>query len=136
VPVRSVEKVVTLDLPVESGTVQAPVCLASDDGRTYAPRPQDGVSGGWIDLSVVIPAAGEYQLSAEVYWLDEEGNSLFVSVDGGPESLLGNTGNLREWTLVAGPKYALTAGVHTVRVRTREDGARLRSVRLTNHMGS
>jgi len=147
VPVRSVEKVVTLDLPVESGTVQAPVCLASDDGRTYAhaprgadfvaaPRPQDGVSGGWIDLSVVIPAAGEYQLSAEVYWLDEEGNSLFVSVDGGPESLLGNTGNLREWTRVAGPKYALTAGVHTVRVRTREDGARLRSVRLTNHMGS
>jgi len=62
---------------------------------------------------------------------------MIVSVDGGPEAIwhFGSRGSW-QWERVtsnyASKKWNLSAGVHTIRFRTREDGARLDLVELSS----
>ena len=82
-----------------------------------------------------IPVAGDYVLWAEVHWEDAKGNSWYVSVDAGEPSVFGNDPRYQHWHWVQGGTYRLGKGAHTVQFRTREEGARVRRIRLTNDAG-
>jgi len=80
-------------------------------------------------MDIWVPKAGRYWIWGRVWGLDWTGDSFYVSVDGGPRvtwyisrgswqwERVTATGALKSWYLSAGP--------HTIRIRTREDGAKL-----------
>jgi hypothetical protein len=140
---ESVPKVARLRVTAAQADLTAPMVLAGTGDQAYVhtprgpdfvekPRPNDGVSGGLARWTVEVPAEGEYTCWAEVQWLDEGGNSFSIRFDGGPEQLLGNTGAIGPWVWIEGPRVRLPAGKHTIQVRTREDGSRLRRFVLTS----
>ena len=64
--------------------------------------------------------------------MDDAGNSFSIAIDDEPEQILGNTGEIGPWIWIEGPRLRIAKGRHTIRVRTREDGSRIRSLRLTS----
>jgi len=138
-----VEGLVRIDAGADRARLTLPMVLDASEPTPYAhtprdesflpqPRPQDGKAGGYATWTLEVPTKGRYTLWAQVYWLDAEGNSLFASIGSGEEAVFGNSGDMMEWIWVKGATVPLEAGPHTVRIRTREDGARVRTVRLTN----
>ena len=137
--VRAIARLVRIERTAKQGTVRRPVAVERDFATTPRtpdfpgkPRPRDGKTGGHIAWTVNVPAAGQYALEAEVYWVDDKGNSWYEAVDRGEERTLGNNPAYLRWHWVRGGIYDLSAGEHTIRIRTREDGARLRRIVLTN----
>ena len=139
----AVPTVVRQTIPASAAALTAPMILdrtqqppAAHTPRgpkfLHEPRPQDGVSGGSALFTLDIPRAGRYHLAADVYWLDAEGNSFYIQVDNAPEKLLGNTGEYSKWLWTDAGAFDFAAGQHTVRIRTREDGALLRGLRVSN----
>lgn len=96
------------------------------------PQPEDRPAGGYARFTLDVQVDGEYTIWSEVCRLDEAGNSISLAVDEGAAACLGNRAPLGVWTWVSGPRVRLAAGGCKLRVRTREDGARLRRVGLTN----
>jgi len=143
---EAMDQWVEIDLSADQATITAPMVRETLEGRVclhtprtpetaLKPRPQDRPEGGHADFGLDLPAAGRYGVSAEVFWLDEEGNSLFLSVDGGPERAFGNAGPKQRWFRVEAAVVELVAGRHSLRVRTREDGARIAGIRLERRPG-
>ena len=141
--VRAIERVVRIELTPDKAALAAPMALDTSGETPYLhtprapefvpePRPQTGEAGGHATFVVDVPAEGEYGVEADVFWLDGEGNSLYISIDGEPDRLLGNSGDMARWITVADKPVHLTQGKHTIRVRTREDGARLSRLLLHN----
>jgi hypothetical protein len=144
--VQAVDQLVELLLGVETAVLTPPMVCETLDGRlcthtprtpqtALKPRPQDRPEGGSAQFTVEVPTAGRYVLVADVFWLDEEGNSFYLAVDNGPDRSFGNTGPKRSWTRVEAAVADLAAGRHTLRVRTREDGARLAGLTLERRPG-
>ncbi len=94
---------------------------------TPRPLPADHRTGGYADFQFELPTAASVQVWIRALWLDGGGNSFWVSVDGGPESVIGND-EASGWHWVKGPRYSLAAGRHTLRIHDRETGARLDKV--------
>ncbi|MBI2298728.1 MAG: hypothetical protein HYU66_07230 [Armatimonadetes bacterium] len=138
--VKALPRIVRVEAQASAAEVTAPMVLAPEGwlhtprGPGFVPRPQpeDGRSGGYAGFTLDVPADGEYTVWGEVHWLDEAGNSFSLAVNEGSEVLMGNRGAVGVWTWVAGPRVPLAAGRCKLRLRTREDGARLRRVALTN----
>jgi hypothetical protein len=142
VVVRAVKRIVRIEAGVAAAQVSAPMVVAGQAVEAYAHTPRradfvakphapDGAVGGAATWTLELPVETEYELSAEVKWRDDEGNSFYLSVDGGPEQVLGNTGAMNQWLWVAQPRVRLTAGRHTFRIRSREDGAQVRRICLS-----
>jgi hypothetical protein len=140
---RSVPVLERRRLLAEDAGIKAPMRLVGTGDQAYvdAPRPadfkgdpleKDGSDGGCAMWSVKATGASELTLWAEVKWMDQKGNSFYLSVDGQPETVLGNSGSVGPWTWVKGPTLQLAPGAHIIRVRTREEGAQLGSLWLTN----
>ncbi|MCE5239746.1 hypothetical protein LLH23_14865 [bacterium] len=137
VAVAAMAQIVRIEKTAAEGQLQAPFVLDRDKAAT-APRDasftgnprQPGERVGWIAWGIDVPVAGSYMLSADCWWLDDKGNSLFLQVDDGPEVVFGNDGEMGRWHVVrAGEALRLTAGRHVIRLVNREDGAKVR--RLT-----
>ena len=79
-----------------------------------------------------VPVAAEYTLLADCYWLDDKGNSFYAVVDDGEPAEFGNDSQMNRWHWVRGKTYDLAPGEHTVSLRSREDGSRVRGIILTN----
>ncbi|MGQ9731919.1 MAG: hypothetical protein ACUVX8_11695 [Candidatus Zipacnadales bacterium] len=90
--------------------------------------------GGYILFKITIPESGNYALWVRMWAFDGCGNSYFVVVDDKPpQTIAQTTYKTWKWTK-ATQLYALTAGVHTVKIQNREDGARCDQILLTNDL--
>ncbi|NLF15744.1 MAG: hypothetical protein GX595_00585 [Lentisphaerae bacterium] len=146
VDAMALDRLVDLRLEPAQAEVVAPMVLETLAGRpclhtprtpqtVLKPRPQDRPEGGLARFTVDIPVAGRYAILADVFWIDGEGNSLYIGIDDGPDRSFGNQDALDAWLQVEAASLTLTAGQHTLRVRTREDGARLGGLRLERRPG-
>ena len=142
VHVQAIAKLLRIERTAKQGVLEKPVVVQDDFATTPRPpdfpgkpRPTDGKTGGHITWELQVPAPGRYAVMAEVYWLDDKGNSWYESIGGADERVFGNDPNYLRWHWVRGGTYNLAAGEHRVRFRTREDGARVRRVVLTNDVG-
>ena len=140
VPMVAVPVLVKIQKSAAEGQLQPPFALDKDKAAVAArdasftgnPR-QPGERVGWVAWEIEVPVAGSYLLSADCWWLDDKGNSLYLQVDDGPEVTFGNDGDLTHWHTVRAPEaLKLAAGKHTLRLLNREDGARVRGILLTN----
>ena len=106
----------------------------------YVHTPQGQGSNGFVDVQVDVPVSDSYWIWGRIWGLDWSGDSMLVSVDGGPDAAwhFGSRGSW-QWERVtssyASKKWNLSAGVHTIRFKTREDGARLDLVELSSNPG-
>ncbi|MDD3926152.1 MAG: discoidin domain-containing protein, partial [bacterium] len=123
----------------ENGALTSPMSTGSDAGASngkYIASPQTSTRSndgkGYASYTINVPASGSYKLWARTYWLGEADNSFYASMDGGAESVLGNVGANNSWIWVSGSTYTLGAGSHTIRIRSREDGARVDKLLLTS----
>jgi hypothetical protein len=124
----------------ELGTVANPMTVGSDQAASaclYVHTPQGQGSNGFVDVRVDVPVSGSYWIWGRIWGLDWSGDSMVVTVDGGPEAVwhFGSRGSW-QWEPVtsnyASKKWNFSAGVHTIRFKTREDGARLDLVELSS----
>lgn len=77
-------------------------------------------------------SAGLYYLWARTYWTSGCGNSIYVSVNGGNNIILGQDGQHDAWHWVGGAtRVTLKAGVNTIAIKNRETGVRVNQVFLT-----
>jgi hypothetical protein len=130
-------------LRITEAEVQAPMQVVGTGEQAYVddvrptsfsgnPLKADGDAGGKCVWTVTLDEPRQFILWAEVKWLDDKGNSFHISIEGKPESVLGNTGAIGPWIWVKGPVLDLAAGTYRVVVRTREEGAKLGGIWLTD----
>jgi hypothetical protein len=86
---------------------------------------------GRATYRIKIPVAGTYRFWALCNWHDGCGNSFFLKIDDKPAVVLGQDGTYQRWHWVKGPTLHLGAGLHTVIVQYREDGAKLDQAMFT-----
>jgi len=115
------------------------VALASANGGGYVEVPPgtgnlyDFTDANYVEVCIVVPSAGRYQIDAVVWAPNGRNDSFWVEVAGGPRWLWHvkqSTGWIVD-TVDDGPDPAsisLTAGEHRVRFYQREDGTRLDAV--------
>ncbi len=140
--VRAIKELVRKTLGVEQAQLTSPFVLSEEDGKKYAHVPREARfnpdpwavqdEAGAVTWQVTLPTRGEYSLLADCYWLDDKGNSFYAAVDDGKPTEFGNDSRLEQWHSVRGEAYQLEAGTHTISLRSREDGARVRAITLTN----
>lgn len=125
----------------ESGNVVHPMVVESG-GSAWGGKYVHGVGGseeGTVTLSMSVPATGNYRIECRIKALDWNSDSMYVSIDGGPEI---------DWHWLEGPDpgwhqelvvavgadaphvFHLSQGAHQLRFRVREAEARLDAVRL------
>jgi opacity protein-like surface antigen len=70
--------------------------------------------------------AGTYTVWARALWQNGCGNSVTVSVNGGPDKILGEDGLYEEWHWVGGrARVKLNAGKNTMVLKNRETGVQV-----------
>ena len=106
---------------VASGGAYIHIPLLRPHGDTEG-KPSD--TGNTV-YKVKVTQAGTYTFWGRAQWYDGCGNSFFLKIDDKPAVVFGNGGTYRQWHWVKGIKVTLTAGVHTIRIQNREDGAKL-----------
>ena len=97
--------------------------------RPHATTETGPRDNGYAEYKINVTQAGSYQFWARCRWYDACGNSFFVLVDSTTRTaqtpyITDQTFN-NKWHWVAGPLLNLRAGVHTIRIQNREDGASL-----------
>jgi beta-lactamase regulating signal transducer with metallopeptidase domain len=107
-------------------------------------RPEGGSGAATFTFSV--PEAGRYVAWGQVQAKARNDNSFYVSVNGGEEMVWHTpapnvTTEKWRWDPISSGEgdaftdpfiFDLKAGIHRLRIRNREDGTRLRSLRITN----
>jgi PKD repeat protein len=111
---------------------------ASNSQYLYAPNGSG--SNATATYTVTISTAGQYILWGRVLAINGEDDSFFVNIDGGTDNLWDvQRGSSWVWDQVynrggANPTvFTLSAGVHTIRVKQREDGTKVDKLLLTNN---
>lgn len=101
---------------------------------------------GAATFRVSVPYDGDYVLWGEVIAPSDRENSFYVAVNGGDEVIWHTPGYLDtttewRWDPISDGRqqdktdpvvFPLEAGTHQLRIRSREDGTRLRRLRITN----
>ena len=107
-------------------------CVGTIRPADFTPSPVAAGSDehGAAIFEFELTEAGNYRLSARVWWIDRGGNSLWARLDDGEDLVLGNDENMLTWQWIAGPAWELQPGRHTLRIGEREVGARLDRVYL------
>ena len=81
---------------------------------------------GQANYTVKVTTPGVYTVWARAYWANGCGNSIGVSVNGGPMAVLGEDGTYDSWHWVGGRfKVALKAGNNTLVFKNHETGPRV-----------
>lgn len=145
---------VYLPFEAESGTLAAPMAIASDVNANQGDFIQtSSTDSGTATYTVNIPVAGDYVLWARVLSPDDTQDSFYVSLDGAGEDIYDTTpsavfSSAWTWSIVQGRNvtttttmngvavkvrvFTLTTGLHTITFRGREPGAGLDQLVLTN----
>ena len=99
--------------------------------------------GGYAEYTFNIQQSGDYVVWGKIYHPDGNSDSFFVSVDRGYESTWDFPRASRdnwEWDEVSDRYgydpiiYTLAPGLHTLKIRFREEGARIDKILITNDM--
>jgi hypothetical protein len=122
----------------DPGEVHAPAEVSDDpDGSggqvAWVPDQGGGAGAARIALTVDMAQEGDYRLSGRTFWPDVGGNSFYLQLDGADREVWGNDeqpDHLGRWFWLVGPSWHLTAGLHTIVVWWREDGAKLDKLAL------
>ena len=140
-----------LRVEAEGGTVIAPM-EDSTDTKAFAGVfvSSDNADQGSATYQVVVPAVGDYVIWCRVMAIDNLHDSFYVRMDGVNEDVFdaaqGSQGPAWQWSRVNGrgaagvpltidPRiFHLTAGTHTLRIKTRNAGTGLDRVIVTSDM--
>lgn len=143
-------------LPLHDAVLTPPMVLRTDSQSTN-PKPwievPDGPGNdrpeggpGAATFTFTVPEAGRYVFWGQVQAKAHNDNSFYVSVDGGEEITWhapapDATTDKWQWDPISSGEdeaftdpfiFSLDAGSHQLRIRNREDGTRLRHLRITN----
>jgi hypothetical protein len=81
---------------------------------------------GQAGYRINVKTAGTYTLWARTYWMNGCGNSIAVSVNGGPVAIIGEDGTYDKWHWPESTvRVRLKAGVNTLVLKNRETGVRV-----------
>lgn len=156
----SVEPVVNQNnifIEAESGTIVSPMVIANDplaSGGLYVRTPNSGGNGnGHVTFSFNVPEAGNYKIWGRCIAPGGTSDSFYYSIDGELDS--GNEWDVFQGISVSGwewdeisrrgngsgaaPQvdpviFNLSPGIHTLRIRTRDDDTRLDKILITNNL--
>jgi hypothetical protein len=143
-------------LPLHEAALTPPMVLRADSQSTNSEpwievpdgpgndRPEGG--SGTATFTFTVPATGHYVFWGQVQAKAHNDNSFYVSVDGGEEMTWhapapDATTDKWQWDPISSGEddaftdpfiFSLDAGSHQLRIRNREDGTRLRHLRITN----
>lgn len=121
-------------LEAESGTLTAPMQAATDSNAAngkFVWVPNGGGNSGQADYTLNITDPGIYTFWGRVVFLNSTDDSFFLSMDSGTDGVY-TAGASAAWQWVKyGTTFDLTAGIHTFRVKFREDGAKLDKLLFT-----
>ena len=131
-------------IEAERGQIIAPMVIESllgASGGLFVHTPLDKY-GGEVNLDFRVTVAGVYAIWGRVWGVGWGSDSFFASVDGGTEAEWWIPHDSWQWDQISHwhdevktpQTYALTIGIHHLRVRTREHGARLDVVEITNDL--
>ncbi|MEA3401696.1 MAG: hypothetical protein U9R79_10690, partial [Armatimonadota bacterium] len=133
---------VEVEAGVEDATLTDPFTISREGDEAWIGVPRDvrfnpdpwapDDDAGSITWTLSVPEPGEYTILGHCWWLDAKGNSFYVSIDGREPVEFGNDEEMERWKWVTGPRLRLEAGQHTVTFLSREDGARISRVTLSN----
>ncbi len=86
-----------------------------------------------LTYKFTVKKAGTYKLWVRHWWQDDCGNSLFITVDDGPQMLFGDDGTVNVWRWPPALKMTLelTEGEHTLAINPREDGMKFDQILIT-----
>lgn len=119
-----------------SGAKEADKTSRAASGGGYLDIPQG--AGGCVDVGgtatyeIVVPKNGEYTLWIRAWWLDSCGNSIAISIDGGPKRIIGNDRTYKRWHWVkCRAKLKLEKGKRTLTLANREDGVKIDQLLFT-----
>jgi len=133
-----------------ASTIVSPLEIAADEdtsGKRYLYAPNgagDLYEPGPImaTYTVTIVQEGTYFLWGRLKISDKRDNSFFVQVDGGSDNLWEvEVGDHWHWDAVNDRlgedpvKFTLAEGLHTIKIKLREDGTKLDKMMLTNDAG-
>lgn len=136
---------VTMWIEAESGILAPPMEVASDSaasGEKYvSTRPGQGrFTAGFIEFTLDIPQDGDYVVWGRVMAFDSRQDSFLISMDDlKPKKweILETRQNWK-WDPASGTdlgppdKYALKAGIHTLKIHQAEEGAKIDRILVTN----
>jgi hypothetical protein len=138
----------------ESGTLVAPMYVIDNPGASGGKFIRSNTTNlGSVTLTFTVPTSGNYIFWGRILSGNQNFDSFYVSVDGGPEDIYdtaqGTWSNAWQWTRVTGraanggtPSYhnvnprvfTLPAGTHTIRFRGCETYTYLDRVLVTNDL--
>lgn len=87
-------------------------------------------AGGLAEFAFEVPAEGEYFVWAYCLWRDACTNAVFVRIDEGEKTILGNDPIFGRWHWVRGSPARLAAGAHRIRLSNHSDDIAIRYVVL------
>lgn len=144
-------------IEAEDGDLQWPMQIgddvaASTSGYVWVPTGQGDVlspseNAGYAEYHFEIQKAGDYIISGRQISNKPGSESFFVSIDGQPDMVWYtrlSSGGVWTWDVISdrsysdtrdnsNPKvYHMEAGVHTLKIRQREDGTKLDTIVITN----
>ncbi|MBT3381506.1 MAG: hypothetical protein HN742_32645 [Lentisphaerae bacterium] len=128
-----------------------PLCLKTEAGTNYLVTPKDpkdrlahsdlhaeGLPTGSCKFEFTVVREGDYLIWGRLFAIDGGTNSFYISLDGGDEiqwSVPGYAFGNWSWLMpVAGKRWHLTPGKHTIIMRTRESGTRLARLVVTDDL--
>ncbi|MFH1280911.1 MAG: hypothetical protein ABII08_04860 [Candidatus Beckwithbacteria bacterium] len=138
-PTPSSVSLVKIELEAERGNLEAPMqannCSSAYNCQYLASPEGSGSGRGHVTFNVNIPKTGYYVVFGRVKGAGWSSDSFYVSWDNGAQSVW-NIPHQWEWKRVsnqgAPSNWRLTAGNHTLKIRTREDGSQIDALVVTN----
>jgi hypothetical protein len=132
-----------VQMEAESGALSWPMRATNYFANNYVWVPNGSKKGGSVSYNLNLPADGQFLLWGRVNAPTSGDDSFFVSIDSGASNLWDTTRTSSTgwaWDIVSDrytgdAMFDLSAGSHVLRVRRREDGAKLDQLILTNDLG-
>lgn len=123
-------------LPAVPADIRDLVSKGPASGKILLIAQGKGTEGGVASYTFMVAEAGEYYLWCRTWWLDECGNSFFISLDDAKPFVFGEDSTLKSWHWVRAPlrlkQLTLEKGSHTLTFKNREDGPCLDQILLTS----
>jgi len=116
----------------ESGTLSGGMAVISNDSTASGQKYVQANSSGSVTYQINVLVAGKYQLAGWIEDANGSSNSFKVKMDSSSTSTWSLNEPVTSWTedLFSGKTYTLSAGVHTLKLKYREAGAKIDQLEL------